>query len=265
MDYFKLVREFYVRQSVNPLSTGQIALWHGLVQQSNQLGWPREFNMPNRTLEMLTGLSRQGIVKARNALKQSGLIEVETHGTKAATYRVVDIARSNSVPNSLPNGVPSGVPNSVPSGVPNSSAYLRQDKTKQNKTKKIVTKSKKRIYADDSKELQLANQLWKEIHERLPETKHPNLQRWADDIRKMHELDKRDFAKIERMIAWSQHDGFWQANILSAAKLREKYDQMAAQGNRGYIKRNSQAKSPNVYHEGDVDWSKVGTPEGTPW
>lgn len=100
MDYFKLLREFYIRQSVNPLSTGQIALWHGLVHQCNQLGWPREFNMPNRTLEMLTGLSRAGIAKARNALKQSGLIEYESHGVRATSYKITDITIGKSTSNS---------------------------------------------------------------------------------------------------------------------------------------------------------------------
>ena len=100
MDLFKLIREFYIQQSVNPLSTGQIALWHGLVYQCNQLGWPSEFNMPNRTLETLTGLSRQGIVKARNALKQSGLIDFQTNGVKATTYSVIDISRKLSTSDS---------------------------------------------------------------------------------------------------------------------------------------------------------------------
>ena len=36
------------------------------------------------------------------------------------------------------------------------------------------------------------------------------------------------------MIDWSQKNNFWSANILSARKLREKYDTMAVQANREY-------------------------------
>ncbi|MDE3293495.1 DnaD domain protein [Lacticaseibacillus rhamnosus] len=157
MDLFKLIREFYIQQSVNPLSTGQIALWHGLVYQCNQLGWPSEFNMPNRTLETLTGLSRQGIVKARNALKQSGLIDFQTNGVKATTYSVIDISRklstsdsrqpssqaNNSVSNSRQHSrQPSrqhSLQGSLQPSRQHSSTYTKQDETKLDKTKRQQT------------------------------------------------------------------------------------------------------------------------------
>ena len=145
MDLFKLIREFYIQQSVNPLSTGQIALWHGLVYQCNQLGWPSEFNMPNRTLETLTGLSRQGIVKARNALKQSGLIDFQTNGVKATTYSVIDISRKLSTsdsrqPSSQADGsVSNSRQHSRQPSRQHSSTYTKQDETKLDKTKRQQT------------------------------------------------------------------------------------------------------------------------------
>ena len=48
----------------------------------------------------------------------------------------------------------------------------------------------------------------------------------------MVELDERDIGKVGRMIEWCQKDSFWSSNILSAKKLREKYDVMARQANR---------------------------------
>ncbi|RND49307.1 DnaD domain protein [Lacticaseibacillus paracasei] len=157
MDLFKLIREFYIQQSVNPLSTGQIALWHGLVYQCNQLGWPSEFNMPNRTLETLTGLSRQGIVKARNALKQSGLIDFQTNGVKATTYSVIDISRklstsdsrqpssraddsvSNSRQHSRQPSRQHSLQGSLQPSRQHSSTYTKQDETKLDKTKRQQT------------------------------------------------------------------------------------------------------------------------------
>ena len=44
----------------------------------------------------------------------------------------------------------------------------------------------------------------------------PNLQSWADNIRKMIEIDKRTENQVRGMIEWSQHNVFWASNILSA-------------------------------------------------
>ena len=115
-------------------------MWHALVYQCNQLGWPSEFNMPNRTLETLTGLSRAGISKSRNVLKQSGLIDFRSNGTKASTYRVVDITTTSdstqgSTQNSAQRSTQGSTQNSAQRSTQNSSTYLRLDKTKQDKTK----------------------------------------------------------------------------------------------------------------------------------
>lgn len=103
--------------------------------------------------------------------------------------------------------------------------------SKVNKTKPSRAKSAQRTFAPDSEELQAAQRLWAKITANNPETKEPNLQRWADDLRLMHEQDNRSWDKINRMIKWSQADVFWSGVILSPKKLREKYDQMAAKAN----------------------------------
>lgn len=52
---------------------------------------------------------------------------------------------------------------------------------------------------------------------------------WRDAIDKLIRIDKRAPSDIERAIRWSQAHHFWRSNILSAAKLREKYDTMRLQ------------------------------------
>ena len=50
------------------------------------------------------------------------------------------------------------------------------------------------------------------------------LQRWAADIEKIIRLDGRTAEDIRRVILWCQAPGcFWVPNILSGAKLREKF------------------------------------------
>ena len=61
-----------------------------------------------------------------------------------------------------------------------------------------------------------------------PPKKH--VEAWAADIEKLHRIDRRDYADIERVIRWVKTAGnFWLANIMSGAKLREKFAQVYAQ------------------------------------
>jgi hypothetical protein len=52
---------------------------------------------------------------------------------------------------------------------------------------------------------------------------------WAIEIDRMIRIDMRSVDEIEEVINWCQRDCFWQANILSGAKLRKQYDQLAVQ------------------------------------
>lgn len=60
-----------------------------------------------------------------------------------------------------------------------------------------------------------------------------NMAGWANTVRLMRERDGRDPAAIRALFAWAHADSFWSQNILSPAKLRDKWAQLA-------MKRNSQ-------------------------
>lgn len=89
------------------------------------------------------------------------------------------------------------------------------------------------IFLSDSDEYRLAKLLFNEILKNNPEHKEPNFQSWAKYIDLMIRIDKRDPQKIANMIAWCQKDSFWKANILSASKLRDQYDQLIPKMNSG--------------------------------
>ncbi|CZR10872.1 Hypothetical protein Tcol_3111 [Trichococcus collinsii] len=101
----------------------------------------------------------------------------------------------------------------------------------------MSSKSARRIYEDSSPYFQLSQYLFSKMVQNNPEAKKPNYQLWADDIRKMVELDGRTPQQVQGMIDWSQSDEFWKTNILSAKKLREKYDQMKVTANANYKKK----------------------------
>jgi len=56
-----------------------------------------------------------------------------------------------------------------------------------------------------------------------------DLGKWADVIRLACERDNRTPDQLREVFDWAHFDDFWRANILSASKLREKFDQLALQ------------------------------------
>lgn len=66
-----------------------------------------------------------------------------------------------------------------------------------------------------------------------PAEKTKTLNKWADYVRLMREVDGHSEEEIRAVIRWCQADSFWRGNILSTSKLREKWDQLVAQMSRG--------------------------------
>ncbi|WP_306009365.1 replication protein [Bacillus sp. MMSF_3328] len=57
--------------------------------------------------------------------------------------------------------------------------------------------------------------------------KRANLQTWADDFRKLIEIDRVTKKKAKEVMDWVTKDDFWKTNVLSARKLREKFSELA--------------------------------------
>ncbi|PFS65514.1 hypothetical protein [Bacillus thuringiensis] len=76
-----------------------------------------------------------------------------------------------------------------------------------------------------------AKYLFEKIKGNNPKQKEPNFNNWANEFRLMRERDNREPQEIKDVIDWCQADPFWQGNILSPKKLREKFDQLTIQMN----------------------------------
>ena len=95
----------------------------------------------------------------------------------------------------------------------------------------------------NSEAMRLATLLRDRILSHTPDARVPDtsakLQPWAHVVDLMLRLDRRAPPDVAAVIAFATTDNFWQANILSPGKLREKYDQLsikrkqAAEGNGG--------------------------------
>jgi hypothetical protein len=74
--------------------------------------------------------------------------------------------------------------------------------------------------------VELANLLRSLILRNNPKSKAPDLTKWAVDVDRMMNIDNRTPEEIKSVIEFCQNDDFWQVNILSTSKLREKFDQL---------------------------------------
>lgn len=127
MSYIDLINSFWDSATTNPLSTGQVSLYFALLHVCNRSNWIEWFAAPNQVLSVLTGLSRSGILRARNELKQRGLIDFRERGTKATTYRIIStIANSTQV--STRNCAQNCTQNSAQDGTQKSNTLKDTDK-----------------------------------------------------------------------------------------------------------------------------------------
>lgn len=71
-----------------------------------------------------------------------------------------------------------------------------------------------------------------EIHQRLPKSKpqvEATLQKWADQMDKLHRIDGYEWETIAEVLVFSQRHKFWGTVILSAGKFRKQFTQLMAQ------------------------------------
>ena len=151
MDYIKQILAFDDYLMYNQgLSSGQIALWRALMSINNKTRWSEWFTASNQTLETLAGLSRQGINKNRNVLKQLGLIDFQTNGRKATSYHICKLYTSDSVQESLQEDVrklstSNSLQESVQDSLQSSSATVAEKCTTQLRNSSTLYKHKQNV------------------------------------------------------------------------------------------------------------------------
>ena len=110
---------------------------------------------------------------------------------------------------------------------------VRLGKVRLGKDSKAINKNNKKtkVFTSTDRPFLCALFLSKRISSRLPSAKEATektLQRWADAFDKCNRIDGHDWDEIKYVLAFSQEDPFWQANILSGKTFREKYMQLLA-------------------------------------
>lgn len=103
----------------------------------------------------------------------------------------------------------------------------------------------------DSYQMEFAKWMLSKLLILNPNFKKPNLDSWANTLRLMIEVDKRDPVLIGKVFEWANQDEFWSSNILSANSLRKQFDKLV-------VKVNQPQKAAKVSMSGGGDWAKYG-------
>jgi len=97
MNYIKQLNVFYDWLQCNRLSASAQLLYHTLLMINNRAGWADWFQRTNQAICGLIGIDEKTLIKARNELKQKGLIDF-TAGKKKGDitkYRLIDLSNYN--------------------------------------------------------------------------------------------------------------------------------------------------------------------------
>ena len=167
------------------------------------------------------GISRQRFNKHRKLLEDKGYITIKKERKSDGSWES-NVYTLETLPR-----LQNPTLDNLTLDNPTSGNVTTNNNTINNNTKS-TSRSKLKF---ETHHLKLAELLYKEILHNNPQHKKPNLESWANDFRLMMEIDKREGKEIQELILFSQSHDFWYKNILSAGKLREKYDVLILEKN----------------------------------
>lgn len=200
----------------------------------------------------------KGIVWVRNALKYDPAISLKNpKHVEAIRKAIMGLPKLQIIINfctyyklEIPYriGTREGITNPMPFQEQEPEQEPEQEKESEKEpSPKKAKKSLHPSFASDAIEIQIASLLLELIKTRKPDFKEPNIQLWAHHVDLMIRTDKRSQERIEDVIRWCQSDTFWQNNILSAEKLRAKFDQLD-------LKMHSASDSPKGTRKTGNNW-----------
>jgi phage replication O-like protein O len=96
-----------------------------------------------------------------------------------------------------------------------------------------------------------------------------NLQKWADDFRKLIEIDQIDKRLAKEVMDWVVKDTFWKTNVLSAKKLRERFTDLAIKMKSTQIPKKQNTPKQVDPRDKDIEFQKFlaegGNPDDFDW
>ena len=133
------------------------------------------------------------------------------------------------------------------------------------KVEKQIVPVKTQAPKYSAKDMEFSQWAWGVLQKSMDGIKKPNLESWSKVVRLMRERDNREYRQMAEVWAWARRDTFWQSNILSMTKFREKYDTLLSQSknpvgpNGGFLTANEKAaaraaETSKLYSEDDLEF-----------
>ena len=268
MNYIGALNAFYERiQCIRVSGNGQL-LYHTLLMVNNKSGWSEWFSRTNAGICGLMNVSEKAFMNAREELKQLGLIDFipSRKRGECTKYRILyptdystndstkegTTGRTKEVQSTVQNTAQSTVQRTAQTTVQSADINKLKLKTKKSMSEDIPEKPPEPPkYGAGSFELRCVDRLAGSLKQQYPRAKTPETEaereKWADEIGRMKRLDKRSEAEILEALEYAVADPFWQCNIRSTKKLREKCETLILQA-RGRKGRQGKAPPPNRFH-----------------
>lgn len=231
MNYIRQLNAFFDYLQRNSLSQSEQLLYHTLLMVNNSCGWIENFGRTNQSLAGIMGVSINTLLKARNQLQQKGLISFKkgkkSEVTRYSIRQLYQEYSSKYEPQNEPYNEPYSEPQTEPYSEPYSEHILNNKLKHKHKNN---NNNIPRQFPENSPEMLLAQELKAYILQNNSTARAPkDLTGWASEFDKMIRIDNRKPEQIRSVMKYSQQDKFWRSNILSAKKLREKYDTLYLQ------------------------------------
>ncbi|MCL8533807.1 replication protein [Proteus mirabilis] len=252
--YTRIANELLESLSCCNLTVRQLRVMLAIIRKTYGFG-KKVDRISDSQLADVSGLSRQNVNKAKKELISMNYLILE--GNKIGVNKEVSAWKNQSrdcvsnlktkkVSNLETNDV-SGLEThkrntlkkkeitNISSENSNESSDIPPEKVLMVKPDAVVSSPKGNKWgnADD---LKAAQWIYSQVLIVSPTTKEPNWSTWANDVRLMRQLDGHTHQDICKMFKWANRDPFWCSNVLSPAKLREKWDTLTIQSqqpNRG--------------------------------
>lgn len=182
-------------------------------------------------LSQETGLSIKNVRTALEHLKSTGEVAVNRHPKFTVftikNYHLYQSTGSQPAENRQSTGT--------------ESATIEEGKKKRRKEIKDVVDTPRRkagptSFTEESFEMQCVNSLVQSCLRQFPGAKVPTTaaekSEWCVHVERMKRLDGRSEADIQDALQFAIQDPFWQTNIRSTKKLREKFETLILQARR---------------------------------
>ncbi|WP_338749364.1 DnaD domain protein [Bacillus sp. FJAT-52991] len=101
MNYQAEVRAFYDQLEVNDLSQSAILLWHALMHLYHKTGPKSPFTIARSVIEVNTRLKKDAYYRAREQLKQVGMIDFQAKGNQATAFTLFSLQTATQTVNEM--------------------------------------------------------------------------------------------------------------------------------------------------------------------